>query len=466
MKKKEAVLIACLIIMGCTARVLPLPKRTLWFDEAFTMAMRELSVPEMLVATAYDVHPPLYYLLVKGLTDYLATETGLRLLSVIFSAGTICISLLLISSFPERKTGILSVALVSLSVMQILYATEIRMYAFLTFLFMWALYSLLRFVVATRHRDLASHLLAAALLIYTHYIAVFYLAAFLLAGILLTRQIARRRLVVSYVLIVIIFLPWSGVLWQRASVTFQGGQESLNFLSAYSITSLPTKIFNFLCWGFGTDDAALLITLIWTGLLAFQSRYVRSQPLAVYLLVVIAVPVLLLAVVSLKHNVFIMRALLPLTVPLYMLFAILLMALRCRWLRNVLIAVVILICLWQNIKLITLKPFPRRYLCVKELFVPLRQTAQNHQLPIICSNQEIYLVLRYYLGGDQLRLGGKTNLHPEVADALRLTYPRPTDLMRAHLRIDEWQEKYIAIRYVSPPLAKPLGPAAAVDRSR
>ena len=36
-----------------------------WMDEAFTTNLVQHSISEIVVATAADVHPPLYYLLVK-----------------------------------------------------------------------------------------------------------------------------------------------------------------------------------------------------------------------------------------------------------------------------------------------------------------------------------------------------------------------------------------------------------------
>ena len=40
-----------------------------WGDEGFSIALAKMSVSDMMIATAKDVHPPLYYLLMLAAGD-------------------------------------------------------------------------------------------------------------------------------------------------------------------------------------------------------------------------------------------------------------------------------------------------------------------------------------------------------------------------------------------------------------
>ena len=71
----------------------------LWFDEAYTVSMIRHPVSEILSITAVDVHPPLYYLLLKAFCAVFGNSIPIiKLFSVLGSAGT-----LLLGCFPLRK---------------------------------------------------------------------------------------------------------------------------------------------------------------------------------------------------------------------------------------------------------------------------------------------------------------------------------------------------------------------------
>ena len=48
---------------------------TYWYDEMFSIKLIRMPIPELLEATANDVHPPLYYLILKGICHF-AGESG------------------------------------------------------------------------------------------------------------------------------------------------------------------------------------------------------------------------------------------------------------------------------------------------------------------------------------------------------------------------------------------------------
>ena len=60
-------------------------RASIWFDEAFSAYLIQFSYWDILVFTAEDVHPPVYYWLLKAWsTLFGTTEFALRSLSVVF----------------------------------------------------------------------------------------------------------------------------------------------------------------------------------------------------------------------------------------------------------------------------------------------------------------------------------------------------------------------------------------------
>ena len=51
----------------------------IWYDELFTMRIANSSVTELVSRTARDVHPPLYYLILKGFLVFFGKGTGVPL---------------------------------------------------------------------------------------------------------------------------------------------------------------------------------------------------------------------------------------------------------------------------------------------------------------------------------------------------------------------------------------------------
>ncbi|MEY4546121.1 MAG: hypothetical protein RL685_2316 [Pseudomonadota bacterium] len=80
-------------LLGIGAAVLLSPglgHEPLWLDEAYTYAMTQHAPREIVVLTAEDVHPPLYYLLAKLSCLLLGdTDAGLRAPSMLGVVGLV-----------------------------------------------------------------------------------------------------------------------------------------------------------------------------------------------------------------------------------------------------------------------------------------------------------------------------------------------------------------------------------------
>ena len=79
------VFLLSVISLAFWLRVFRLGGQSLWYDEGVSFYLTGLSLPEMLAWTAYDIQPPLYYLLLRlwvGLAG--GTEFALRFPSLFF----------------------------------------------------------------------------------------------------------------------------------------------------------------------------------------------------------------------------------------------------------------------------------------------------------------------------------------------------------------------------------------------
>ena len=119
---------------------------SIWLDEAFSMSMIQQNFWEMICNTAIDVHPPLYYIILKIMVWIFNIFLGnsiwsAKIVSIIPIIILMIVSNTTIKKMYGKKTALLFQILI-LSVPQIMnYAIEIRMYTWgLLFVTMFYLY--------------------------------------------------------------------------------------------------------------------------------------------------------------------------------------------------------------------------------------------------------------------------------------------------------------------------------------
>jgi hypothetical protein len=145
-------LVIFITLIGGFLRVYLLANKGMWLDETFSVWVANHSVADMLQwIVKIDQHPPLYYLLLhywvalNGDTPYYV-----RLLSALFGAGTIPIIYLIGKRISGAVMGLAAAVFLALSLFNIYYAQETRMYTFLTFNAAVAIYALVRLLTDSR----------------------------------------------------------------------------------------------------------------------------------------------------------------------------------------------------------------------------------------------------------------------------------------------------------------------------
>jgi uncharacterized membrane protein len=317
-RRKTWVVLSLIIVVGMAARCFGIVERSVWFDESFSWRITRYPVGEMLERVTRDVHPPLYYLVLKAWIGICGSSMpSMRLLSVVLGGVSIVGTFFLAREAWQNQRGfcwmpLLCAALVATSVFQIRYAWEVRMYAQGAALWTCSSVFLLRALRAARPMSWwLLWALATAAFAYTHYYAFFSLAAqgLFVLGWVAAASCGRDRLRLAWnvaaagALVVALYAPWMAAFRsQRAEV-----QESFWTLPIDRWT-MPFTIHQMLIGGPETDlvnrgfdkPAAIICTLV--TIAVFGMLLVGGSTVERYFLVSAALPLILPALISVLQN--------------------------------------------------------------------------------------------------------------------------------------------------------------------
>lgn len=213
-------------LLGFASLILCSHNASLWYDEVYSMEIVRLTYGEMVAKTALDVHPPLYYAILKFVTE--AVCSVFPTLSVIWIAKLVSVTpfffMLLICFTYIRKTkgqfvaGVWAVTLTGMPNL-IHYGVEIRMYS-------WAmLFVVLSFVFVDnvvckgRFRDWCGFVATSLCAAYTHYyacVAVAFYYLLLLIWFCTNNRKKIRNWVLAALATVIGYLPWLRIFLLQA----------------------------------------------------------------------------------------------------------------------------------------------------------------------------------------------------------------------------------------------------------
>jgi uncharacterized membrane protein len=169
-------LLFLILILAALLRFYNLSGQSLWSDEGNSIALARRGFVEIAQRTAFDIHPPLYYWLLKiWITGFGDSEIGLRSFSVVLGIGLVYVIGLLGTRLFNPRVGLIAAFIAALSPFQVYYSQEARMYMLLTILGSLTVLAMLHFF--KHHVVHASRLTFSGLLyaltvtagLYTHY---------------------------------------------------------------------------------------------------------------------------------------------------------------------------------------------------------------------------------------------------------------------------------------------------------
>lgn len=162
------------------------------WDEGWSVAHASLPIDELLVITAADVHPPLYYLLLGGWQNLFGVSlAGARYLSVLMSLPAIPLAWVTGRALLKSpRAGVFAAALTAWLPLLVYYGAVIRMYALAPSFVLLATWAALRLAVGSRQMPhIVAFVVGAAGAMLTLYHAAWALAAL---GICATLTALRR----------------------------------------------------------------------------------------------------------------------------------------------------------------------------------------------------------------------------------------------------------------------------------
>jgi len=272
-----------LLLLAAYFRFHQLETQSLWNDEGNSLRLAQRSVGDLIDAVGRDIHPPGYYLLLKGWISLAGTsEFSLRAVSAFQGLLTVAITITLGRKLFSRSAGLIAGLVVVINASAVYYSQETRMYAQLALLSAASMWALMDFLSphppapsptrrdGGRSRAWAWPLtlsLCNAAGLYTHYSYAFTLAAqgVILALWMIGRRVdsaARRvllRAIALYGLTLLLFLPWLPTAWDQIMTWPRTGLD----------LSLTERLHTMLAWIIYGNTAGDIpwVNLIWPGAL-------------------------------------------------------------------------------------------------------------------------------------------------------------------------------------------------------
>ena len=242
---------------------------SIWFDEAYSAYLTRYNFADLTHYTAIDVHPPLYYYLLKGWTSIFGDSVAAyRSLSVVLGVVALVLIYCLVKKLFGRKAASLATFLVAISPMFVRYGTETRMYMLVVTIAVAATLVFHKLLHSTKKRWAVLYGLLICLGMWTHYFtAVVWLSHWVYRYIYLRRhdlrgrQLARvyfdRNWLLAHGLAIACYLPWLPVALRQMS-----GLGGGFWIPSLTINTLSDYLSQFLMYQNGGDIGGWLVVMV------------------------------------------------------------------------------------------------------------------------------------------------------------------------------------------------------------
>ncbi|MDN5274980.1 MAG: rane protein of unknown function [Candidatus Saccharibacteria bacterium] len=341
------------LIIFVTTSLATITKSSIWFDEAFGAYLIRFDFWHIATYTASDVHPPLYYWMLKLWSLLFGTsEFALRSMSVLFAAIAITFGFLTVKRLLGRKAAWLGLLFMILSPMLVRYSQEMRMYTMVTAIALAATYVLTIATESKRRLPWIVYGVLVGLGMWTHYFtALVWLAHWVWRAWTVREKHKKRQAfikaffirewILAHIVAVGIFLPWlPSLVWQLAIVQANGFW--IPPVIAATIPNFLTNVLYYQDQETVNPWATLFLIILAITMVTFAVRLLRrlsgDKRRGYMLILAIAfVPVTLLFLASMPplRSSFVDRYLIPSTLAIP-LFAAVTLALSSEWIKPIL----------------------------------------------------------------------------------------------------------------------------------
>lgn len=228
------VFICCCIItiVGLMCQIYFSFSNDIWLDEAFSLKMIKHSYKEMVLLTAQDVHPPLYYIILKAVVDiingvfpWISQINVAKMVSIIPGFILMIYSGIVIRMRWGNFISCLFIVCLIGMPQLIFYGVEIRMYSWGLLFVTASFFSMYDIMIHNDRNSWVKFLVFSLLAAYTHYFACISVAFFYLFLFILFMKRNKKALkswfVVSFFTI-LGYTPWLFVLIKQLSKIKEG----------------------------------------------------------------------------------------------------------------------------------------------------------------------------------------------------------------------------------------------------
>ena len=316
-KRKRVFLILTPALLGVLYMALCMfnLRQSIWFDESFSSYLTRFDLGNIWNFTAADVHPPLYYFLLKGWAHMFGhIDYAMRMMSSVFGAIAILFAFLWLKYKYGLKAAMIASFLLSISPVFIRYGQEMRMYTMVLAIVFAATYFLQLAVDNGRKIWWVLYAILVAAGMWTHYFVAFAWCAHLvyLFKVYGMKGFFKHKIWAPFLLSVALFLPWMPSL-----VSQVGNVESNGFwIGPVSVTVMANYFSEGLFYMKSDEIQNWLVVLATVAVIAILFLAVRYRKNMTMLLALALVPLVLLVLLSLPP-------LNPVFIPRYIMYAML-----------------------------------------------------------------------------------------------------------------------------------------------
>ena len=235
----------CLIAIFTLLEIfLVIDNNGIWADEIFTMHVVDANWADATSLVLKDVHPPLYYILLKPFVDILSNIYPNRIvLAKLFSIIPFTLLLIFASKIIWKRYGYQTTYAYLLALFGtrvIMYAIEIRMYS-LAMLFVTLAYLYANEIrLENKNKDWILFTIFSILGAYTHYYAViclsliyFYLLYFCI------KEKCIKKWIICFAITCLSYVPWLIVLADQLTRVNEGWGSNLTFIDLAMFAIFP-----------------------------------------------------------------------------------------------------------------------------------------------------------------------------------------------------------------------------------
>ncbi|VVQ21955.1 hypothetical protein PS925_05050 [Pseudomonas fluorescens] len=325
-----------ILALAAFVRFYDLTAVAIWGDEGSSLLLARYPLSEIWQHAAFDVHPPLYFMLLHGWVELFGDGIlAVRALSALAGIAAVGLGVWLVDRLATRRAAFIAGLLLALLPTAVRYSQEVRMYALLGALLIAASLALVYWIRRPqRQRYLVYYLLLMSAALYTHYFAVLaalchwlYLIAIRVQRGYRFRHIQRGNWWLANLAIVVLYLPWLPNLldlMQHMQQLEAGGD--VGWEPAVTLSSLPSMIWSWLIQDDGESlpwliFAALPLAMLGLAVIAVMRDRSVSRG-SILLALYTGLPLLLVFAVSFITPVFIERYLTAFALGLPMLAAL------------------------------------------------------------------------------------------------------------------------------------------------